>query len=85
MDAAKAAKTHADASSALTYRKQVELPTGSDYWMVYMGPIPNRPDWHTKLYDNSCYAFPTQAAANLFAAQHERLHPGRTITVKQGE
>lgn len=67
------------------YRKKVNLPTGSDYWMVEMGPIPNRPDWHQKLYQASSYAFPTKEAAELFARTHTARDPERTITIKQGE
>jgi hypothetical protein len=69
----------------MEYRKQVELPTGSDYWFVHMGPVPNKPDWHQKLYDNSSYAFPTKAAAELFAKTHQDRYPGRQVYVKQGE
>lgn len=67
------------------YRKKVELPTGSDYWYVKMGPVPNTPSWHQAMYADNSYAFPTQAAANLFAANHARVYPGREITVERGK
>ena len=85
MDASKAAKTHANASSALTYRKQVELPTGSDYWFVHLGPVPGMPDWHQKMYEHSSYPFPSEKAANLFAKLHTEMYPGRDINVRRGE
>lgn len=69
----------------MEYRKMVELPTGSDYWFVEMGTIPDMPPWHQELYEFSSYAFPTKAAANLFAANHRRVYPGREIKVRQGE
>ena len=66
------------------YRKQVDLPSGSDYWFVHMGPVPNKPDWHQKLYAKSAYAFPTERAAYLFADIHREEYPGRNIEVRQG-
>ena len=67
------------------YRKMVDLPSGSDYWFVEMGPVPDMPEWHQELYGFNSYAFPTKAAANLFAANHQSLHPGREIKIRQGE
>ena len=66
-------------------RKKVELPSGSDYWFVHLGPIPQLPEWHQKMYSNSSYPFPTEASANLFASQHKKMYPGRNVTVKRGE
>lgn len=66
-------------------RKQVKLPTGSNYWFVHMGSIPNMPDWHTELYSNSSYAFPSEEYANLFASNHKKMYPGRSIEVRRGE
>lgn len=65
-------------------RKKVELPSGSDYWFVHLGPIPQLPEWHQKMYEHSAYPFPTEAAANLFADQHIRMYPGRDIKVERG-
>lgn len=65
-------------------RKKVELPSGSDYWFVHMGAIPDKPDWHQKMYQNSSYPFPTEKAANLFAANHKKIYPNRVITVERG-
>lgn len=67
------------------YRKKVDLPSGSDYWFVHMGPIPNTPDWHQAMYQHQAYPFPTKAAADLFAQTHAARYPGRTITVEQGK
>lgn len=67
------------------YRKQVELPTGSDYWFVNMGPIPFMPKWHTELYSNTSYAFPTEKAALLFASNHRKEYSGRSIEVMRGK
>jgi hypothetical protein len=69
----------------LPYRKQVKLPTGSDYWFVHMGAIPNRPEWHSKMYESSSFAFPTEKAANLFASNHQTMYPNRLIEVKRGK
>jgi hypothetical protein len=54
----------------------------SKYWFVEMGPIPNRPDWHMKLYAHQAYAFPTEAAAGLFASTHKRRDPLRRVEVR---
>ena len=64
------------------YRKKVDLPTGSDYWFVHMGPVPNTPDWHQELYAAQSYAFPNEASAELFATNH-RVY-GRQVIVKRG-
>ena len=54
----------------------------SQYWFVEMGPIPNKPDWHTKLYAHQAYAFPTYAAARLFASSHKSRDPGRDVEIR---
>jgi hypothetical protein len=66
------------------YRKKVDLPSGSDYWFVHMGPIPNRPKWHQELYAKQSYPFPTLEAATLFAETHMRRDPGRRIEIVRG-
>ena len=66
----------------MEYRKRVELPTGSDYWFVHLGPIPNTPDWHQKMYAEQSYAFPTEASAELFALNHRVS--GRHVIVMRG-
>ena len=66
------------------YRKKVDLPSGSDYWFVHLGPIPERPEWHKALYEKSSYPFPSEAAAKLFAQRHKNLHPNRSIEIKRG-
>lgn len=69
----------------MEYRKKIDLPTGSDYWFVHMGPIPNKPEWHQMLYANNIYAFPTEFAANRFADNHRAEYPGRSIKVRRGQ
>ena len=67
------------------YRKKVNLPTGSDYWFVEMGPIPNMPDCHQRLYQASSYAFPSRAAAELFARTHTSRDPDRDVKIRRGK
>lgn len=63
------------------YRKTIPLSTTTDYWFVQMGPIPNKPDWHMKLYAKSSYAFPTEVAAHRFANAAAAEHPDRDVKV----
>lgn len=39
----------------------------SQYWFVEMGPIPDKPDWHQKMYEFQSYPFPRYEAARRFA------------------
>lgn len=41
--------------------------TTSKYWFVEMGPIPDQPAWHMKLYAHQSYPFPSYQAARRFA------------------
>lgn len=62
--------------SSLPYRKKVDLPTGTDYWWVFLAGYGNAA---------SCeFPFPTEQAARKFAEGHRRVWPDRQILVKQG-
>lgn len=49
------------------YRRTITHSPDSQYWFVEMGPIPNQPDWHMKLYDFQSYPFPSLEAARRFS------------------
>lgn len=59
--------------------------SSSVYWFVEMGPIPGKPAWHQAMYEHSSYPFPTEAAAQRFAANHQALDPLREISIRKGE
>lgn len=67
------------------YRKDIQHKPDSEYAWVEMGPIPDQPDWHMRLYAHQAYPFPTNAAALLFAATHRGIHPGRSVVVRMKE
>jgi hypothetical protein len=64
------------------YRKSIPLATGTPYWFVDMGPIPDKPVWHQQLYAYGSYAFPTPEAATRFAVTHKSTDPGRSVGVR---
>ena len=64
------------------YRKSIPLSTETQYWFVQMGPVPNKPDWHTELYTSQSYPFPTPEAASLFASVHKRKDPLRDVGIR---
>ena len=49
------------------YRKTIELDRDKSYWFVDLGPIPGKPDWHMKMYEQVSYAFPSLESATRFA------------------
>ena len=53
---------------------------GDECWHVELGPIPDLPAWHEQSKPIS-YPFPTEAAAEGFAATHRSLEPDREVTV----
>ena len=63
------------------YRKTLTHSPDTNYWWVELGPIEGYPDWHVQSQPTS-YPFPTLAAANLFAANHRRVWPGREVEVR---
>lgn len=68
----------------MEYRKGIALSTEVEYWHVRMGPVPDMPEWHQKLYSFQSYPFPTKEAADRFAETHRMEHPGRIIEVVAG-
>lgn len=64
------------------FRRDIEHRPDSEYAWVDLGPIPGYPSWHIQSDWNS-YPFPTNAAAQKFAAAH-RL-PGREVAVRTKE
>ena len=67
------------------YRKTIPLSTETKYWFVKLGSIPGTPDWHKQLYANRSYPFPTEAAAQRFAAAEAGRWPGMSVEVIEPE
>lgn len=77
------------------FRRTIVVDHATPYWFVEMGEIPDAwyhaqgcdtpPAWHKSLYGFSSYPFPSEAAAQRFAANHRDLYPGRTITIRYQE
>lgn len=64
------------------YRKSIPLNQDSQHWFVELGPIPSTPDWHSAIYYNNSYPFPSLEAARRFAFDARGRHWQRDIAIR---
>lgn len=64
------------------YRTNIPLSQDSQYWFVELGLIPNKPDWHMKLYARQSYPFPSLEAARRFAFSSRERDWTRDIAIR---
>lgn len=64
------------------YRKNITHNPESQYWFVELGPIPNQPDWHMKLYAHSSYPFPSEESAKRFGLGSRERDWDREIHIR---
>ena len=64
------------------YRRDIPHNPKNDYWFVELGPIPDQPDWHMKLYEFQAYPFPRLEAARKFAFSSRERYWKRDISIR---
>ena len=55
------------------------------YWFVDKAVPAYEPAWHWQMYRATSYPFPTEGAADRFAAHQRELWPTATVTVREGQ